>query len=151
MDDVLARAVSLDVNDRFRSTTEFAVALGAAAASASPSADRGAHAIPTRLAWRQRWIVAAAALATTVGVVAASWRSAGHRLRGRDAMDAPDIQEDFAYVEMLVGETCAAVQRLAYLLSIPSDMSVPQLRVDPMWDPLRGNPRFQRLLARRPQ
>ena len=66
-------------------------------------------------------------------------------------MDALDIQEDFAYVEMLVGETGAAVQRLAYLLSIPSDMSVPQLRVDPMWDPLRGNPRFQRLLARRPQ
>ena len=65
----------------------------------------------------------------------------------RDAVDAPDIQEDFAYVEMLVGEADAAVRRLAYLLSIPTDISVPQLRVDPMWDPLRGNPRFQRLLA----
>jgi serine/threonine-protein kinase len=65
----------------------------------------------------------------------------------RDAVDAPDIQEDFAYVEMLVGETDAAVQRIAYLLSIPSDMSVAQLRVDPMWDPLRANPRFQRLVG----
>ena len=65
----------------------------------------------------------------------------------RDAVDAPDIQEDFAYVEMLVGEADAAVRRLAYLLSIPSDISVAQLRVDPMWDPLRGNPRFQRLVG----
>ena len=65
----------------------------------------------------------------------------------RDAVDAPDIQEDFAYVEMLVGEADAAVRRLAYLLSIPTDMSAPQLRVDPMWDPLRGNPGFRRLVA----
>jgi len=65
----------------------------------------------------------------------------------RDAVDGPDLQEDYAYVEMLVGETEAAVRRLAYLLSIPSDVSVLLLRVDPLWDPLRGDPRFQRLVA----
>jgi hypothetical protein len=48
---------------------------------------------------------------------------------------------------MLVGESDAAVRRIAYLLSIPSDFSVPQLRVDPMWDPLRSNPGFQRLVG----
>jgi hypothetical protein len=65
----------------------------------------------------------------------------------RDAVDGPDLQEDYAYVEMLVGESDVAVRRLAYLLSIPSDMSVNVLRTDPLWDPLRGNPAFRRLVG----
>jgi len=48
---------------------------------------------------------------------------------------------------MMIGEHDAAVRRLGYLLTIPSDVSVPILRADPMWDPLRSNPRFQQLLA----
>ena len=65
----------------------------------------------------------------------------------RDANDGPDLQQDLAYVETLVGEPDAAIKRLAYLLTIPSDLSVPLLRVDPMWDSLRGNPEFRRLVA----
>ena len=65
----------------------------------------------------------------------------------RDAVDGPDLQEDYAFVEMLVGESDAAVRRLAYLLSIPSDVSVNVLRADPTWDPLRGNTVFKRLIA----
>jgi len=65
----------------------------------------------------------------------------------RDAIDGPGYLEDLAYAEMLVGESDAAVKRLAYLLTIPSGVSVPLLRVEPMWDPLRTNPRFQRLVA----
>jgi hypothetical protein len=57
------------------------------------------------------------------------------------------MQEDMAYVETLVGEADAAIARLAYLLTIPSDISVPLLRVDPVWKPLRGDPRFKRLVA----
>jgi len=51
----------------------------------------------------------------------------------RDATDGGDLQEDYAYIEMLVGETDAAVRRLAYLLSIPSDVSMNLLRADPLW------------------
>jgi serine/threonine-protein kinase len=65
----------------------------------------------------------------------------------RDAIDGGEMQEDMAYAETLVGEADAAIDRLAYLLTIPSDVSVALLRIDPMWDRLRGNPRFQRLLA----
>jgi hypothetical protein len=65
----------------------------------------------------------------------------------RDANDGPDLQLDLAYVEMLVGESDAAAKRHAYLLTIPSDISAPLRRVGPMWDSLRGNPRFQRLFA----
>jgi hypothetical protein len=65
----------------------------------------------------------------------------------RDAIDGAEMQEDMAYVETLVGDADAAIDRLAYLLTIPSDVSVPVLRVDRMWDALRSDPRFKRLLG----
>jgi len=65
----------------------------------------------------------------------------------RDGNDGADLQQDYAFVETLVGETDSAVKRLAFLLTIPSDVSVNLLRFDPMWDPLRGNPTFQRLVG----
>ena len=65
----------------------------------------------------------------------------------QDGVDGTDLQEDYAFVETLVGETASAVRRLTFLLTIPSDVAVNILRIDPMWDPLRGNPAFQRLVA----
>jgi hypothetical protein len=47
------------------------------------------------------------------------------------------LQEDYAFVETLVGETDSAVKRLTFLLTIPSDVSMNLLRADPMWDGLR--------------
>ncbi len=55
----------------------------------------------------------------------------------------------FARILAGIGDADAAVEQLAYFLSVPSAVSVPLLRVDPTWDPLRGNPRFQRLLERK--
>jgi serine/threonine-protein kinase len=46
----------------------------------------------------------------------------------------------------IVGEYDAAIDQLELLLSIPSPLSVQLLRVDPLWDPLRDHPRFQKLL-----
>ena len=51
----------------------------------------------------------------------------------RDAWDGADLQQDLAFLETLVGEHDAAIKRLAYLLTIPSGLSVPLLRADPMW------------------
>jgi serine/threonine-protein kinase len=48
----------------------------------------------------------------------------------------------------MVGEYDAAIGQLELLLSIPSEISIPLLRVDPLWDPLRDHPRFQELLER---
>jgi TolB-like protein len=42
----------------------------------------------------------------------------------------------------------AKIYALDELLSIPSDLSVGLLRLDPAWDPLRDDPRFQALLEK---
>jgi hypothetical protein len=47
----------------------------------------------------------------------------------------------------MTGRYEEAIERLEYLLSVPSDLSVWRLRLDPAWDPLRGNPRFEALVA----
>jgi serine/threonine protein kinase/tetratricopeptide (TPR) repeat protein len=66
----------------------------------------------------------------------------------RDALYGIPFVEDLAFIYTLTGETDAALDRLDYLLSIPSWISVPWLRMDPQWDALRGNPGFNRLLEK---
>jgi len=54
--------------------------------------------------------------------------------------------EDLARIYTIVGEYDAAIDQLELLLAVPSPMSVPTLRIDPTWNPLRGHSRFQALL-----
>jgi TolB-like protein len=56
---------------------------------------------------------------------------------------------DLAQIYAMTGRTGEAMDRLEYLLSVPSDLSVWQLRLDPAWDALRGNPRFEALVGER--
>ena len=64
----------------------------------------------------------------------------------KNAVIGPYRVEDLAFVYALVGESEKALDRLEFLLSIPCWLSVPVLRLDPRWDPLREHPRFQKLL-----
>src|SRR5438270_745877 len=65
----------------------------------------------------------------------------------KDAVDGPSFEEQLAFVEALVGDKNRAISTLQHLLEIPySDCLTPALlRLDPKWDPLRGDPRFQKL------
>ena len=56
--------------------------------------------------------------------------------------------ENLAFIYVLVGECNAALDEIEYLLSIPSWFSVPLLRLDPRWNPLRDHPRYKELLSR---
>jgi len=52
-----------------------------------------------------------------------------------------------ARIEAMVGEEDRATDHLRQLLSIPFDLTAAELRIDPTWDGLRGNPRFEALLS----
>ena len=64
----------------------------------------------------------------------------------KDALWGPNYVLFLAEIYVMVGEYDAALEQIEYLLSIPCDLSVPLLRLDPKWDPLREHPRFKRLL-----
>lgn len=49
----------------------------------------------------------------------------------------------------MVGDYDAAIDHIEYLLSIPGNLSIPLLRLDPAWDPLRNHPRFKKLVEGR--
>jgi serine/threonine protein kinase/tetratricopeptide (TPR) repeat protein len=67
----------------------------------------------------------------------------------KDALIGTTFVKDLASIYILVGEYEAALDQIEYLLSIPAyQISVPYLRIEPEFDPLREHPRFKRLLKK---
>jgi serine/threonine-protein kinase len=64
-----------------------------------------------------------------------------------DAVWGPLPRLTLAQVYAIVGEHDAAIEEVEYLLSIPVYFSVWELRLDPVWDPLRDHPRFKKLVG----
>jgi serine/threonine protein kinase/tetratricopeptide (TPR) repeat protein len=56
--------------------------------------------------------------------------------------------EDLAFVCTLAGRHDEAIEQLGVLLSGSGERSPHVLRLDPRWDPLRKNPKFEALLAK---
>ncbi len=56
-------------------------------------------------------------------------------------------QLGLAEMEAWAGEPQDATNRLRHLLSIPSNISIARLKIDPVWDPIRNDPGFQQLLT----
>ncbi|MFW6084576.1 MAG: protein kinase domain-containing protein [Gemmatimonadota bacterium] len=54
---------------------------------------------------------------------------------------------ELAAIYAMSGRVDEAIEQLERLLSIPSDVSAALLRIDPIWDPLRDDPRFRSLVA----
>jgi TolB-like protein/Tfp pilus assembly protein PilF len=64
----------------------------------------------------------------------------------RDALGGPEIAAGVAEVHAILGDNGRAIEILDGLLSRPSTVTVQGLKVNPIWDPLRNDPRFQALL-----
>jgi hypothetical protein len=65
----------------------------------------------------------------------------------KDAFFGPYNQHQLARIYMLVGEPEKALDQLEPLLKTPYVLSSGWLKIDPNFDPLRKNPRFQKLIA----
>src|SRR5947208_5578818 len=63
-----------------------------------------------------------------------------------DAFDGPIITASLAEIYTWVGEPDEAFRLLDHLLTVPNGLTVPTLKLDPTWDPLRKDPRFQALI-----
>jgi serine/threonine-protein kinase len=67
----------------------------------------------------------------------------------KDTLDGPVVIETLAQVAARLGEPDRAIAALRRVISTPSRTVPPLtpalLRLDPMWEPLRGDPRFQEL------
>ncbi len=65
-----------------------------------------------------------------------------------DALARPYLAEERARILAQAGEADAALDEIERLLAGPSWLTVHELRLDPLWDPIRDHPRFRALLAK---
>jgi TolB-like protein/Tfp pilus assembly protein PilF len=64
-----------------------------------------------------------------------------------DALAKPFAETALAIVQAQTGDIDSAIAALPHLLEVPNGVTVGNLRIDPSWDPLRKDPRFQKLCA----
>jgi serine/threonine-protein kinase len=73
--------------------------------------------------------------------------------RAKDQLAGPSFEETLAVIQTMFGETSRAIVTLTRLLQTPyvngiyvnSPVTPALLRLDPLWDPLRADPAFQKL------
>jgi TolB-like protein/Tfp pilus assembly protein PilF len=71
----------------------------------------------------------------------------------KDRLAGPGNEENLALVEMIIGDNSRAISTLTRLLQTPyyggfygpTPVTLALLRLDPIWDPLRSDPAFQKL------
>ena len=64
----------------------------------------------------------------------------------QDAFDGPDVTVVLAQIYAWTGESDEAFRLLDHLLVVPNGITVPGLKLDPVWDPLRKDQRYQALI-----
>jgi TolB-like protein/Flp pilus assembly protein TadD len=62
-----------------------------------------------------------------------------------DAVNKPSAMATRAQIQARFGDHDAAIAVLPQLLQVPAGVTVANLKLDPFWDPLRKDPRFQKL------
>ena len=72
--------------------------------------------------------------------------------RAKDLVTGPGFEENLALIQTIFSENRRAISTLTQLLQTPyaswfygAPVTPALLRLDPIWDPLRGDPAFQKL------
>jgi hypothetical protein len=71
----------------------------------------------------------------------------------KDRVGDPGLDENLAFIQMILGDKSRAISTLTRLLQTPYASRIYRpmpitpalLRLDPIWDPLRADPAFQKL------
>ena len=87
-----------------------------------------------------------AALGQKAEAIAEGKRAVELLPESRDAFDGPQLTASLAQIYAWTGETDEAFRLLDHLLSVPNGISVSIFKLDPTWDRLRDDPRFQALI-----
>jgi TolB-like protein len=64
----------------------------------------------------------------------------------KDAFNGVHIMRYLGVIYAWTGEKDLAIEQIAATLQVPSLLSYGELRLHPFWDPLRGDPRFEKLV-----
>jgi serine/threonine-protein kinase len=65
----------------------------------------------------------------------------------KDAIDGVVLAVNLAQIYVWTGEKDPAIAQLEAVERLPTYLSYGLLKLQPIWDPLRGNPRFEKLVA----
>lgn len=106
-----------------------------------------AAARPRDAAFRAALAETYAHLGRKVEAIAEARRGAEIVSESKDAFFGPELQIDLAQIYVLTGEFDQALPILAHSLIIPAGISVAELRFNPVWDSIRHDPRFEKLIA----
>ena len=78
----------------------------------------------------------------------------------KDPVTGPALEQNLAFIQMIFGENSRAIAALTQLLQTPYNntffappmvVTPALLRLDPLWDPLRSDPAFQKLCEEKPK
>jgi tetratricopeptide (TPR) repeat protein len=65
----------------------------------------------------------------------------------QDSVDSANWLSALAQVHTVNGDTDAAIEQLGKVVNLPNGPSYGELRLNPAWDPVRTEPRFEQILA----
>ncbi|HXY61123.1 MAG TPA: hypothetical protein VEH26_05925 [Chthoniobacterales bacterium] len=65
----------------------------------------------------------------------------------KDSIDGAEVMKYLGVIYAWCGEKDLAIEQIAATLRIPSTLSYGNLKLHPYWDPLRGDPRFEKIVA----
>jgi serine/threonine-protein kinase len=65
----------------------------------------------------------------------------------KDSINGALLLQNLAVIYAWTGEGELASRQLELIVEIPNDVSYGSLKLHPMWDPLRGDPRFEKIVA----